>query len=188
MIPPDGKVFSILLKQINDSEWEKNRKELRNKPVMSVLRRIVSEKTPTKNYGLRKRDELVGKGYPLEKAVDQAVIDMTQYEANLKKLLQLMTDQFSDAFCSLLDICNYIRNRIMTDKEEEPAEVNSIENIEYVEGLTVHAAKGLEFENVLIPYMNDTFYQSFRSEILVSRDHKKVGWVYREQGKEDIIR
>jgi len=181
-----GKVFSILLKQINVSEWEKNRKELRNKPVMSVLRRIVSEKTPTKNYGLRKRDELVGKGYPLEKAVDQAVIDMTQYEANLKKLLQLMTDQFSGDFCSLLDICNYIRNRIMTDKEEEPAEVNSIENIEYVEGLTVHAAKGLEFENVLIPYMNDTFYQSFRSEILVSRDHKKVGWVYREQGKEDI--
>lgn len=181
-----GKIFSVLLKQINLSEWESNRNDLRNKPVMSVLRRIISEKTPTENYGLRKRDELVGKGYPIEKAVDQAILDMTQYDANLKKLLQLMTDQFSGDFCSLLDICNYIRNRIMTDKEEEPAEVNSIENIEYVEGFTVHAAKGLEFENVLLPYMNNLFYQTFRSEILVSRNHKEVGWIYREQGKEDI--
>ena len=34
--------------------------------------------------------------------------------------------------------------------------------------------------------MNDSFYQTFRSEILVSRNHKLVGWVYRENENPDV--
>lgn len=181
-----SKIFGILLSQIDQSEWEDNRKELRYRPVMSVLRRIVADKQPTFQYGIRRKIELLRNNYPEDKALEQAVIDVTQYEANLKKLLQILTNQFSGEFASLNDICDYIRIRIMTDREEEPADVEDIKGIDYVEGLTVHGAKGLEFENVLIPYMNDVFYQPFRSEILVSREHERVGWVYRERGHKDI--
>ena len=86
----------------------------------------------------------------------------------------------------MTDLCDFLRLKIMTDKEEEPAEIESLNDIEYVEGLTVHGAKGLEFENVILPYMNDPFHQSFRSEILISRDRKTVGWVYRNKNQEDI--
>lgn len=180
------KIFRCLLKEVNIEKWEENRHDLKNKPVMAVLREMISFLNPVQTYGLRKKAEYISKNYPEEKALEQAVIDTTQYEANLKKMLQLLTDQFSGDFSSLLDVSEFVRLKVMTDRNEEPAEIESIEGIDYVEGLTVHASKGLEFENVLIPYMNDPFYQRFRSEILVSRDRKNVGWIYREKGKEEI--
>jgi len=38
----------------------------------------------------------------------------------------------------------------------------------------------------LIPFMNDTFFQKFKSEILISRDRKKVGWIYRKKGEDEV--
>lgn len=180
------KIFSCLLSEIEAGVWERNRQDLRNKPVMAVLRGMISDMDPIKNYGLRRKSELLAKNYPEDNAIKQAVLDTTQYEANLKKLLQILTDQFSGDFSSLLDVCEFVRLKIMTDRNEEPAEIETIGDINYVEGLTVHASKGLEFENVLIPFMNDSFYQRFRSEILVSRDRKNVGWVYRKNSNHEI--
>ena len=180
------KIFESLLKEINVPQWDIYRTDLKNKPVMAVLREMVSNYNPVLNYGIRKKAELISKGYPEEKAIEQAVIDATQYEANLKKLLQILTDQFSGDFSSLVDLCDYLRLKILTDSTEEMADVEDITNINYVEGLTVHGSKGLEFENVLLPFMNDPFYQRFRSEILVSRDRKRVGWVYRKKDEDDI--
>lgn len=180
------KIFETLLKETNISQWDMYRTELKNKPVMAVLREMVSNFNPVSNYGIRKKAELIRKGYPEKKAIEQAVIDATQYEANLKKLLQILTDQFSGDFSSLVDLCDYLRLKIMTDSTEELADVEDITDINYIEGLTVHGSKGLEFENVLLPYMNDPFYQRFRSEIIVSRDRKRVGWVYRKKDEDDI--
>lgn len=180
------KIFGILLREINIVAWENNRVDIKNKPIMAVIRGIVEESKPVVQFGIRRKSELVNHGYPLEKATEQAQLDAKQYDVNLKKLLQLLSDQFSGDFSSLHDLCDYLRLKIMTDKEEEPAEIETLSDIEYVEGLTVHGAKGLEFENVLLPYMNDAFYQNFKSEILISRDHKTVGWVYRKSKQECI--
>ena len=180
------KVFGVLLTEIDSEAWERNKADLRNKPVMSVLREIVSAAEPVKAYGIRRRTQLLQCNYPEDKALEQAVLDSMQYDSDLKKLLQILTDQFSGDFSSLMDLSNFVRLKIMTDKQEEPAEIESIKDIDYVEGLTIHGAKGLEFENVIMPFVNDPFNQTFRSEILVSREHKTVGWVYREKNCDDI--
>lgn len=180
------KVFDVLLKEIDIDCWNINRHDLKNKPVMSIIRRMVLDLNPVESYGIRRKFELIEKGYPEEKAINQAVIDTIQYEANLAKLLQLLTDEFAGDFSSLVDLCDFLRLKIMTDREEEPAEIRKVENISYVEGMTVHGAKGLEFENVLIPFMNDTFVQTYRSDIIFSSDYKSVGWVYREKACEDV--
>ena len=178
------KVLNVLLTQI-DEKWNDYMLKLRNRPVMSVLREIVSDTDPVENYCIRKKKQLIQSHYPEETANEQAVIDTIQYEANLKKLLQELTDKFSGEFSSLLDICSYLRLKIMTDNDEEPAEIENIKGIVYVRALTVHSAKGLQFENVLMPFMNDKFYSPFRSEILLSEDKSRVGWIYREKGNEN---
>ena len=180
------RVFKVLLSEIDLETWKRNKADLRNKPVMSVLREIVSAADPVRSYGIRRRTQLLQCNYPEDKALEQAVLDSIQYDADLKKLLQILTDQFSGDFSSLMDLSNFVRLKIMTDKQEEPAEIESIKDIDYVEGLTIHGAKGLEFENVIMPFVNDPFNQTFRSEILVSSEHKTVGWVYREKGFDDI--
>ena len=180
------KLYYALSKEIDSETWERNKADLRNKPVMSVLREIVSTAEPVKSFGIRRKADLLRCHYPEDKALEQAVLDSIQYDADLKKLLQILTDQFSGDFSSLMDLSNFLRLKILTDEQEEQAEIEPIKDIDYVEGYTVHGAKGLEFENVILPYLNDPFYQSFRSEVLLSKDHKSVGWVYREKGCDDI--
>lgn len=180
------KILEVLLDKLDRNYWDKNREDLRNKPVMAILRRIVSDANPVNKFCVRRREELILKNYPEKEAINQSIIDSTQYEADLKKLLQILTSQFSGDFCSLLDICDFLRIKIMTDRDEEAAEIVNFKQIEYVEGLTVHGSKGLEFENVLIPFMNGQFYQSCKSEIILSRNHKEVGWAYRENNQDEI--
>ena len=92
--------------------------------------------------------------------------------------MQIIASQFSDDFSSLCDICNYLRLKIATDREEDQADVVDLQGIDPIIGSTVHAAKGLEFEHVVIPFTNEPFRQNYRSEILVDKETNEVGWKY----------
>lgn len=177
-------ILNSLWDQIDMKKWAEYRRDFAYKPVLSVLREIVMSLNPAEVYGARRFSALTDNGYKLAVAKEQALIDTLQYEANLKKLLQILSDQFSGDFSTLADLCNFLRLKILTDSDEELADCEFEEHTSFVEGLTVHGAKGLEFENVLIPFMNGAFVNRFRSEILVSEDKKRVGWIYRNNGEE----
>ena len=180
------KLLSNISQYLDPDKWSQYLIDIKNRPVLAVLRQIVDEKDPVRVFGIRRKEELLLKKYPEEKAIEQATIDARQYDANLRKLLQMLTEQFSGDFSSLGDVCEFIRLRILTDRDEETADVVGLKKNKCVQGYTVHGSKGLEFENVILPFMNDTFYQSYRSEILISKDRKKVGWIYRGKGKKEI--
>ncbi len=189
LVEADGektRILEVLSKEIDIEQWNMYKTDLRYKPVLAVLRDMVEKYNPVKEFGLRRKQILLDNLFPEDKAVEQTKIDCLQYDANLKKLLQILTNQFSRDFTSLVDICEFLRLKILTDNNEEPAEIEVEKSINFVEGMTVHGAKGLEFENVLIPFMNDTFFQKFKSEILISRDRKKVGWIYRKKGEDEV--
>lgn len=171
-----------LIDQEGDATWESDKNDFRNKPVLAVLRRIIEEKHPVKNYGMKRKSTLLQKGYSRDTATRQAIIDTKQYDANLRKLLQILMQQFTGGFSSLGDVCEFLRMKIVIDKEEEVADMMDQIEGACVKGLTVHSAKGLEFDHVLLPFMNNTFYQDYQSEILLSKDHKDIGWIYRAPG------
>ncbi|MCR5321830.1 MAG: UvrD-helicase domain-containing protein [Lachnospiraceae bacterium] len=179
-------VIERLRPYIDQKMWEHYKNEFKNRPVMSVIRNMIGELKPVENYGVRRKAILLGKRYPEEKATEQALIDSEVYGANLRKLLQILMDQYSGEFSSLGDICEFIRIKILTDQTEELADVKLDQGEGCIKGMTVHGSKGLEFENVLIPFMNDPFNQDFRSEIIISKDRKKIGWIYRGRGEEVI--
>lgn len=166
-------------------EWEKKLDELRNRPVMAVLCELITERRPSVIYGAIQKQMYLTGSYDDEKATEQAAHDARQYEADLQKLLQMLSDSFADEFSTLADICDYIRIRINTDTEEEPADVQERDSKDCIQGSTVHGAKGLEFDYVLIPFMDDTFGKNDRSEILIDKYNKKVGWQYKKD-KNDI--
>lgn len=166
--------------------WEKYRVMIKEKPILSVLREIISERNPLGGYLNKRTRELMKKNYPQEELVNQVILDLKSYEANLEKLLQHLQNNFAGEFSSLYDVCTYLRSRVLTDGAEEVAETEQTEQIGYVQGYTVHGAKGLEFDHVLIPFMTNLFVTEYRSDLLISDDNKQVGWICRRENMSDI--
>ena len=177
-----SEMFSYL-RGLAEEEMELNKtsEDLKNRPVMSVLCELITTIKPSIKFGAIQKQKYIKKGYDAEEAVKQAVIDAKQYEADLQKLIQILADSFLDEFSSLSDICRFIKIHMETDNEEEPAEVNDIDEVNCIQGSTVHGAKGLEFDYVLIPFMNDTFGKNNRSEILIDKTTRQVGWIYKNK-------
>lgn len=174
------RVLEMLYTSFNKEKWDNYKENLRNKPILSVIREIIDECSPIERYALKRVEELQNKGLDENTIINQVTLDTRSYKANLEKLLQMLQDRFSSDFSSLYDICNYLRIRIETDSDEEQAPIEREITKGYVEGYTVHSAKGLEFDHVFIPFMKFPFIQNFRSEILISDDNTSVGWIYRK--------
>lgn len=180
-------VRDYLLSLVNEKyNWDEIIDEFRNRPVMSVLCEFIADQKPAIVYGAIQQQNYIHAGYDIEEGAKQAQLDAQQYEADLQKLLQLLAASFLDEFSSLADICGYLRLRINTDSEEEPADISDDEKTNYIQGLTVHSAKGLEFDYVLIPFMNDEFGKNPYSEILIDKTTRRVGWLYKGKGGSTI--
>ena len=173
----------VYLKNIIGNEFfEKYSKLFRNKPVMSVIRCIITEINPVNVFKTKRKSELIRKGLTNEEAENQTYIDVRQYEADITKLLNILIDTFSGQFASLYDICDFLRLKISTDKKEELPRVKTDINCAFVEGMTVHSSKGLQFDNVIIPFMDKPFEKNNCNEIIISRKNGEinVGWKYYE--------
>lgn len=181
------KILKELYSCIDKDTWDKYQEDIKNRPVLSVLRDIINTSSPVEHYALKRMDTLKRKGINNDNIITQVLLDTRLYKANLDKLLQLLQDRFSSDFCSLYDICNYLRICIETGRKEEQASISRFSDKGYVEGYTVHSAKGLEFEHVLIPFMTFPFISDSKSEILLSNDNASVGWVYRKKEKDGNI-
>lgn len=182
------RLVSYFLQLLNEKyDWKKSVAELVTKPVMEVIREIVDQRKPTNTYGSIMQQKYRLLGYSDEEAHKQTLFDMRQYDADLQKLLQLISDEFSNDFTTLYDIKKYLEIKINTDTEEDHAEIPTEFSCDIIMGSTVHGSKGLEFDYVLIPFMNDRFGQDFRSELLVDKKNNRVGWRYKSDSEAEGI-
>ena len=95
--------------------------------------------------------------------------------ANLEKLILRAEDFAAKGYSGLRDFVAFLRHlSTMEVREGEAAVVQG--NGNYVQMMTVHAAKGLEFPVVVIPELDREFNLSFRSTIAY---HKNWGLVHK---------
>lgn len=90
--------------------------------------------------------------------------DGPQDTGNLKKIIELSISQETKGFQTLYDFVEFLENSIENIHDEGQAESLSEKNS--VNIMTIHQAKGLEFDNVIIYGMND----QLRSEQLRSKE------------------
>lgn len=165
-------------KIIGKEKISKYKNELLKKPAIAVINDIINEADPKTTYYSMRIKKLLKSGFTKDDAPKQALIDMSLYSANLDKLLEMIMENFSSDFATLYDICSFLRLKILTDNNEEEADIDISNDTFFIEGMTVHSSKGLEFDNVLIPFTDDKIIQDYRSEILISKSKKMIGWKY----------
>lgn len=114
--------------------------------------------------------------------------DRARYQINLEHLVVMMDSVVAERSVGLLAAIDWLRLQIATnDKEDEPqaGETGT------VTALTVHKAKGQEFDHVIIPRTWDTFESSrvtTVSSVIRDDDHgaPKLLWSWRTSGDVDF--
>lgn len=167
-------VTSLLNEYQSQTQWQYYENEFKHRPALSVIKDIMSEVSVIENYvailkskGIRNPDILYTKA--------------DKYRLNLNKLLVVLHTSVPNDGISLFRIYEFLKISIATNTTEMEAEFDYDTSGPVVYCMTVHRAKGLEFDTVIIPSKNK-LSDGQRREILISPDRKKIGWIFPGRG------
>jgi len=122
--------------------WAESLERLKFSPLLPVIDAFIEKS----NYKTHLRD------------VGLSEADILQYELNLHKIMLLIHETFADGPIDLLTLHGFLELQIATDRESDEAELDDDSfDGNPVRVLTVHRAKGLQFDTVLIPYAKNAF-------------------------------
>ena len=178
--------LKLILDKAKPSWWHQSEKRFREEPLFTVLKDIVEGQHPAERYGCVRKSFYMTKEFKEKDANEQATVDMYQYDADLEKLMGILFQKFGQDKASLLDIYSYLEIMINTDKEEDRPLLQTGVSKGAVRGMTVHRAKGLQFENVIIPFMNYDYFNEDLDQIIFDEEMKQIGWCY-HRSKEEIF-
>lgn len=168
---------------LKQTSWEKYYKELRLRPIMSVIKNIIDYEPIVDNFILSSKRRKLEAGWD-EKRINAATrTEAAQYQANLEKLLILLQQNMGSDKVSLYDIYHFLKLQIATNRSESEPVVGADDNYASVLCMTVHKSKGLEFETIIIPYTNKKFPNWNDTEILINPETKEIGWNYNTDKK-----
>ncbi|MDG4658202.1 ATP-dependent helicase [Ectobacillus antri] len=114
---------------------------------------------------------------------EEVRLQMREYEMNLEYLLYLLKKQFGDFQASLYDLEHYLAFKMATDTEETALKIE--QPISHrIKVMTVHKAKGLEFDYVLLPLVQSPFIRAGGTELLLLHEAQKWKLGYRIKWKD----
>lgn len=167
--------------------WYEYYKEFRLRPVMAVIKKIIETEPVVTNYVSRLKRRQSDAGWTEEAGNRSAYARSAQYKANLEKLLEILQRNSAGEFSSLYDIYDFLKISIETNRDEQEAELIESGDINCLYCMTVHKAKGMEFDTVIVPFTETKFYYDGQTEVLVSNDNRFVGWQYRDVNTGTIL-
>lgn len=99
----------------------------------------------------------------------EALAKMQEYKVNLDRLLFLLKKQFGDFQASLYDYEKFLSIKMATDTTENEWKLQK-EATHRIKVMTVHKAKGLEFDYVLMPETSSTFVKNGKTQVLLLQE------------------
>jgi len=97
----------------------------------------------------------------------------SQVLANIEKCIGIIGAYMSSDTRDIFDIERYLSLQIENDVKEAEAELLSEELDNKVQLLTIHASKGLEFEVVILPHLNDDISPNYMFQTYFDRIHEE---------------
>ena len=171
---PEQRAF--LRRELESYGYEEHLKAFRLLPVLSVMRDIVEDPAVLLRFSEQRRRDLWS--WEPEKREAQIRIDCRQYQKDLECIVMLIKDSFNGDMTSLGSVYEFLRLKIAVDRSSDEPDISDVCGPGCLYGMTVHKAKGLEFDTVLLPYTNKLFRQMQDTELLFGEaDGKRcAGW------------
>lgn len=171
---------AFLLDNGHYNEWNKYFKNITKKPVLDTLIEIIQNKNPAKTFAIN----LLKYSDNIHNMDNSEILDLynayyIDYEKNLEHLIYLIQKNFSDKILTINELEKYLRIEIQTNEEENAKRLPKETTSKKVLCMTVHKAKGLEFDYVFLPITDHSFFSSSRkAQIYLLGEEKdyKVGY------------
>jgi DNA helicase II / ATP-dependent DNA helicase PcrA len=159
--------------------WDNYDRNFQYQSTISVLQTIIEH---TKPYDVFRRRyyQMLKEQFPdqdREMQKKEAMTKMKEYKVNLDRLIFLLKKEFGDFQASVYDLEKFLSIKMATDSTENEWKQQS-DVSHRVKVMTVHKAKGLEFDYILMPLTTSAFIKDGKTDILLLSDENswKVGY------------
>lgn len=161
---------------LSKSDWDRFKNYVNNKNILELIDLIIEKLKPVRNYYVR---ELLKAKRTRENYKKIAYVKTLEYKINLEHLLYIIRDNFADDISSIFAIENFLRLKISTDNTIDVRRPEARYDREFLQCSTVHKAKGLEYDYVVMPKLTNPFIMSKAVDIIVRNDKNKVNIGYK---------
>ncbi|MBB4074445.1 DNA helicase-2/ATP-dependent DNA helicase PcrA [Anoxybacillus voinovskiensis] len=135
---------------------------------LDVLQKIIADVKPHEVFRLRYYAHL-RRRFPdgdMELQKKEAVAKMKEYKMNLERLLYLLKRELGGFRATLYDIEAFLAVKMATDATENEEKLEEEEVTHRIKVMTVHKAKGLEFDYVILPLTKSNFTKQGMTDVL----------------------
>lgn len=171
---------------LEQTTWKTYHKQLRLRPVLAVLKEMMDNEPIIETYIENAKARMERDGWEKRRRNAAVYTDARQYQANLEKLLEILQRSLGSDQISLYSIYRFLQLNIATNRSEEESEVPSDDAYDSVLCMTVHKAKGLEFDTAIIPYTNWRAPTGYTTELIADIDSKMMGWNFQPKKNEPL--
>jgi len=165
---PNQKHISQLLKN-KDKHLHKYEEQFSHRGIFAILDDIIKEVNPAKVHTERfisERKKLYDENQKdLQKL---AKVIYQEYQLNLNQLIYLLKKESKQAIPTLHRLERLLRLKITTDTLISNKQVK-VDHEQRLNILTIHKAKGLEFDNVFLPNIKKPFNRFIATEVFVKK-------------------
>lgn len=154
---------------LSETDWEYYKERFKKEPALSIIRDMLDDIPVLDNYVSRLKSEGISE-------TNMLIVRSREYRANLDKILTILHSRFTGDGLDLPHIYQFLATSISTNRDELEEELDYSDlNVAYC--MTVHKAKGLEFDTVIIPYDKRLFLDQ-QTEVVISSNRDAIGWMY----------
>lgn len=168
------KALHIYLQGLSDlNHWNEMQRQMSRRPFFQLMREIIEREKPAHRYYLHQKYNLIHKNnFKEHDAETQASYERDTYNLNLNKLMQIFYDTFKSEYSSFWSAYNLLKMRCSTDSQEDSVypDLSKGKKGAIIQVMTVHKAKGLEFDTVVMPFLNTSFWQDLLSSSKISKN------------------
>jgi superfamily I DNA/RNA helicase len=155
--------------------WGKYLSDLKTKPILKVLRQISKDLVPWNKYGEEKGKDKNGIRFSVF------------YKKNLEKLFEKINEIGHTDYLTINNINKHLKIMILTGQEENKRKIefDNISEGKNIVCMTVHKAKGLEYETVIMPFTGNELIDKRRIppvDIIIN-DQKEISYQIRLDSK-----
>jgi superfamily I DNA/RNA helicase len=104
--------------------------------------------------------------------------DIQKYRLNIYRMLELASNAVESSKLNIHTLRDWLELQIITNRDEDEMEVDITDCEKLIKVMTIHKAKGLEFDTVFIPYTDMPLIKKSTENMIVARQTEKIdaGW------------